>query len=111
VPVYQWALPEDTGPLAEALEQLIEGRFACVMFTTGVQVDHVLEFAQQQGRRAEVLDALKKTFIASIGPTCSESLRAVGLTPTLEPSHPKMGVLVREAALANWGGADLLVCG
>jgi uroporphyrinogen-III synthase len=100
VPVYQWALPEDTGPLAEAIEMLLAGRFQSVIFTTGVQIDHLLEFAEQQQKRAAVLDALTKTFIASIGPTCSESLRAHDLTPALEPSHPKMGVLVREAALA-----------
>jgi uroporphyrinogen-III synthase len=101
VPVYQWALPEDTAPLAEALERLIAGQFKVVIFTTGVQIDHVLEFAEQQGKRAEVLGALKKTFIASIGPTCSESLRAHGITPGMEPSHPRMGVLVREAAVAS----------
>jgi uroporphyrinogen-III synthase len=100
VPVYQWALPEDTAPLAEALEMLLAGRFQAVIFTTGVQIDHMLAFAQQQGRRAEALAALAQTFIASIGPTCSESLRAQGLPAALEPSHPKMGVLVREAASA-----------
>jgi uroporphyrinogen-III synthase len=42
---------------------------------------------------------LRQIFIASIGPTCSESLRDCGLQPALEPSHPKMGILVREAAL------------
>lgn len=101
VPVYQWALPEDTAPLAEALEKLIAGQFRVVIFTTGVQIDHVLEFAEQQGKRAEVLDALMKTFVASIGPTCSESLRSDGITPAMEPSHPKMGILVREASLAS----------
>ncbi len=101
VPVYQWALPEDTAPLAEALAMLLAGRCKVVIFTTSVQVEHLLAFAEQQGKRGAVLDALQKTFIASIGPTCSESLRAVGLTPALEPSHPKMGILVREAALVS----------
>jgi uroporphyrinogen-III synthase len=36
--------------------------------------------------------------VASIGPVCSEALRAEGLAPDLEPSHPKMGHLVKEAA-------------
>jgi uroporphyrinogen-III synthase len=42
---------------------------------------------------------LRRVFIASIGPTCTESIHACGLQPALEPSHPKMGILVREAAL------------
>jgi len=100
VPVYQWALPVDTVPLASALDQLLAGHFQCAIFTTGVQIEHLLEFAEHQDKRAEAVHALSRLFLASIGPTCSESLRANGLTPTLEPSHPKMGVLVREAALA-----------
>jgi uroporphyrinogen-III synthase len=36
--------------------------------------------------------------VASIGPTTSERLREYGIVPDLEPSHPKMGYLVSEAA-------------
>jgi uroporphyrinogen-III synthase len=36
--------------------------------------------------------------VASIGPTTTEELRQRGIAPDLEPSHPKMGFLVREAA-------------
>jgi uroporphyrinogen-III synthase len=36
--------------------------------------------------------------IASIGPTTSEELQRHGIEADLEPSHPKMGFLVREAA-------------
>jgi uroporphyrinogen-III synthase len=36
--------------------------------------------------------------VASIGPTTSEELRHEGIDIDLEPSHPKMGFLVREAA-------------
>ena len=100
VPVYQWALPEDTAPLAEALAQLLQGVFEGAIFTTGVQIDHLLEFAEQHGQKTEAVKALQKIFVASIGPTCSEALLAHGIKPALEPSHPKMGLLVREAAQA-----------
>jgi uroporphyrinogen-III synthase len=36
--------------------------------------------------------------VASIGPTTTEALEEFGIHPAMEPSHPKMGVLVREAA-------------
>ena len=100
VPVYQWALPEDTAPLKEALAQLLAGQFRVALFTTGVQIDHFLECAELQGKRAEAVRALSEIFIASIGPTCSEALHSQRLKPAIEPSHPKMGLLVREAALA-----------
>jgi uroporphyrinogen-III synthase len=44
---------------------------------------------------------LKRTVVASIGPTTSEALQSHGLARDLEPSHPKMGFLVKEAAGAS----------
>jgi uroporphyrinogen-III synthase len=99
VPVYQWSLPDDTAPLREALSQLLAGKFDVALFTTGVQIEHFLQFAEEQGEKEAAVTALRKVLIASIGPTCTEALRESGLTPALEPSHPKMGILVREAAL------------
>ncbi len=98
VPVYQWRLPDDVGPLDEALRELLKGSFRAVLFTTGVQIEHFLDFAGQRKQREAAIAALRELFIASIGPTCTESLRECGLAPALEPSHPKMGILVREAA-------------
>jgi uroporphyrinogen-III synthase len=100
VPVYQWRLPDDKGPLAEALDDLLAKKFKAALFTTGVQIEHFLEFAAERGERENAVARLSEIFIASIGPNCSESLVACGLRPALEPSHPKMGILVREAALA-----------
>lgn len=98
VAVYQWKLPDDTSLLAQALDGLLGGKFQASLFTTGVQVDHFLEFAARRGERERAVGALNRTFVASIGPDCSESLRACGIQPAFEPSHPKMGLLVREAA-------------
>jgi uroporphyrinogen-III synthase len=36
--------------------------------------------------------------VASIGPTASEHLRHYDWPIDLEPSHPKMGILVKEAS-------------
>jgi uroporphyrinogen-III synthase len=99
VPVYQWSLPDDITPLSQALHQLLAGKFDVALFTTGVQIEYFLQFAEKQGEKEAAVAALRKTFVASIGPTCSEALREFGLDPALEPSHPKMGLLVREAAL------------
>jgi uroporphyrinogen-III synthase len=98
VPVYQWRLPEDTKPLADAVEALLNKSVQVVLFTTGVQLDHLVQFASERGLDSRVLEALRTTFIASIGPDCTAALRSHGLEPAFEPSHPKMGILVREAS-------------
>ena len=50
------------------------------------------------GLGAAVHEALNRIVVASIGPTTSEELREQGIRIDLEPTHPKMGFLVREAA-------------
>jgi uroporphyrinogen-III synthase len=99
VRIYQWKLPEDAGLLREAARRLAAGNFPVVLFTTSIQISHLMQVAEDQGIAQPVLEGLRKSFIASIGPTTSEALEEFGLEPNLEPSHPKMGFLVREAAV------------
>ena len=102
VRVYQWDLPEDTGPLREAARQLAAGEFDVVLFTTSVQMSHLTRVAEGLGIGQAVLDGLRRAFVASIGPTTTEALEEFGVRTDVEPSHPKMGFLVREAA-EKWG--------
>ena len=106
VPVYQWKLPEDTAPLSQAITDLVAGRFSAVLFTTSTQLEHLLELARRENQESAVIEALNRTFLGSIGPTCTETLRVHGLCPAMEPSHPKMGLLVREAGLAFPGWSN-----
>jgi len=68
------------------------------MFTTSIQVPHLMRIAAKEGVEEDVRRAMKKMVIASVGPTTSETLREFGFEPDLEPSHPKMGFLVNETA-------------
>jgi uroporphyrinogen-III synthase len=95
---YEWDLPEDTGPLREAARRLAAGDFDIALFTTSVQVEHLLDMVIELGIQAGVREALGRALIASVGPTTSETLRHHGIEPDFEPSHPKMGFLVQEVA-------------
>jgi uroporphyrinogen-III synthase len=98
VPVYQWTLPEDLEPLRAAVGTLARGGLDVVLFTTATQVVHLLQVAETMQMRNAVIDGLRRLVVASIGPTTSEELRQQGIEVDLEPSHPKMGFLVRETA-------------
>ncbi|MGB7844702.1 MAG: uroporphyrinogen-III synthase [Candidatus Acidiferrum sp.] len=98
VPVYQWALPEDTAPLRAAVGDLASGRVRVALFTTGVQVTHLFQIAAEMGRVENLRAAFRNVVVASIGPSTSETLQGFGIHVDLEPTHPKMGVLVKEAA-------------
>ncbi|MGH9563364.1 MAG: uroporphyrinogen-III synthase, partial [Terracidiphilus sp.] len=103
VPVYQWAFPEDTGPLRRAVETIAHEGVDVALFTTSVQVVHLLELAEEMGLTDDLRRAFNRIVIASIGPVTSEELRRHGLVPDLEPSHPKMGFLVKETAESSAG--------
>ena len=98
VPVYRWALPEDTEPLQKAVAGIAQGDLDVAIFTTSVQIVHLMQIAETMGRADAVRDGLRRMVVASIGPTCTEALRNHGLAVDLEATHPKMGFLVREAA-------------
>jgi uroporphyrinogen-III synthase len=98
VTVYKWAPPEDPEPLRAAIRGLTLNKFDVVLFTSSVQVHHLFRFADEMGLHQQVADALRRALVGSIGPVTSETLREYGITPDLEPSHPKMGFLIKEMA-------------
>jgi uroporphyrinogen-III synthase len=98
VPVYRWALPEDTGPLRRALHAIADGAAAIALFTSRAQIEHAFLVAAEESLAERVRARLRDGVVASIGPVCSEALRAEGIEPDLEPEHSKMGHLVKAAA-------------
>jgi uroporphyrinogen-III synthase len=98
VPVYHWALPEDLEPLRSAVRAIVSGSVDVILFLTAVQVIHLVQVAEQMGGKADLLKEMQKAVILSIGPSTTEELARIGIQPDYEPSHPKMGILVHEAA-------------
>jgi uroporphyrinogen-III synthase len=98
VPVYEWALPAETGPLRSAITAIAHNEIDVILFTTGTQADHLLQIAAEMKEEDAMRRALSRMVVASIGPTTSERLREHGIVPDMEPAHPKMGYLVSETA-------------
>lgn len=98
VPIYRWALPEDLAPLRLVLAAILGGQVAVVLVTNAVQVDHVEQVLAKDGNVKPFRTALARMVVASIGPTASERLRSHGWPVDVEPSHPKMGILVKETS-------------
>ncbi len=98
VPVYQWRLPEDTGPLTDAVHAVLRGEVDVVLFTNAVQVDHVLQMAERLGGVDRFRAALSRIVVSAVGPIVAERLRRYELPVDFEPSHPKMGIHVKETS-------------
>jgi uroporphyrinogen-III synthase len=98
VRAYQWAMPEDPGPLEKAAKAVARGEVDVVIITSGIQLVHFWKVVRAMALENEVRRGLARALIASIGPSASAELRRHDIQPSFEPSHPKMGLLIREAA-------------
>jgi uroporphyrinogen-III synthase len=99
VKLYNWALPDDTGPLKAAILKIVRGQAHVALFTTGSQIDHLLLVAQEIGLAPAVRRALNtELVVASVGPMTSEALERHGITPDIVPGHPKLGHLILAVA-------------
>ena len=96
--VYRWELPEETELLDENIRAIIRGERDIAMFTSAHQATNLLHRARDLDCHAELQAGFRKVVVCSVGPTTSERLRQLGLQVDLEPTHPKMGTLVAEAA-------------
>jgi uroporphyrinogen-III synthase len=99
IAIYRWELPGDIEPLREAARRLAAGEIDVALFTSSIQLDHLLEVARGLDLERPVLEALRRQVaVASVGPVMTAAIEAYGLMADIIPNHPKMGSLVKAAA-------------
>ncbi len=99
VSIYRWDLPEDIGPLEEAVRRVCARWCDIAVFLSSVQLTHLLRIAERVALRDEVLSALSNDIVVvSIGPVMTDALLREGLRPDFEPKHPKLGICIRQLA-------------
>jgi uroporphyrinogen decarboxylase len=98
VPVYRWTLPLDREPLRAAIRQIAAGDADVAVFTSSNQVTNVVQVAEADGMGLRLRRGLARTVVASIGPVCTQELRTHQIAVDLEPEHPKLGHLIKQAA-------------
>ena len=99
ISIYCWTLPDDLGPLREAARRMAARECDVILFTTSIQLTHLLVVAKQMGLAGAVREALREDLvIGSVGPVMNSTLADHGFTPDVVPAHPKLAMLVRAAA-------------
>lgn len=99
VALYRWELPDNLEPLRQAVRSLAASEFDVVLFTSSIQLDHLLEIARELRLESEVRSALlHDVAIASVGPVMTATLTSHGFPVDIIPRHPKMWALVKAAS-------------
>jgi uroporphyrinogen-III synthase len=95
--MYEWRMPDDVAALERLVDEIVERRVGAIAFTSQIQARHLFQVADRMGRKDELRAALtRSTIVASVGPTCTRALEALGVTPHVAPENPKMGSMVAE---------------
>jgi uroporphyrinogen-III synthase len=93
--LYEWQLPDDTASLERLVHEIIDGKLDAIAVTSQIQIRHLFLIADRLGRSEELTDALSRNVVvAAVGPVCASALRARGVVPHVQPSHPKMGPML-----------------
>jgi uroporphyrinogen-III synthase len=95
VAVYRWLPPEDPGPLDALIEAVARRELDAVTFTSAPAARSLLARAQERGRRAELLAALRTDVRAvCVGPTTAAPLTAQDV-PVLHPERFRLAPMVQ----------------
>jgi uroporphyrinogen-III synthase len=93
--LYEWRLPAETGPVERLIDAIIAGEVDAMVFTSKVQVRHLLEVAERTDRASELVRALNSGLVvAAVGPTSAQELESAGIEVDVMPTNPKMGPMV-----------------
>ncbi|MHB8619004.1 MAG: uroporphyrinogen-III synthase, partial [Chloroflexota bacterium] len=86
MPLYRWALPDDTGPLLALIDNL-SGADALAVTSAG-QVHNLFSLADSHGCGAELRRAFGGNLaVAAVGPVAGQALRDQGVCVAVEPEH------------------------
>ena len=99
IPLYEWAIPEDRGPLVRLIHDLTGGGIDIMAFTSSPQIKHVFAVAERLNLRDPLVEALRnRVTVAVVGPVCRATLAEHGIIPRIQPEKGTMGALVHAIA-------------
>lgn len=99
--LYEWALPEDLEPLRRIARAAVSGELDAMVFTSQVQLRHLLLVAGQIAIADQLVRALSdEIVVGAVGPVCAGALRDAGIIPDVLPGQPSSAALI--GALADY---------
>lgn len=75
------------GRIAEAIDQMSGGTVDAIALTSSGQLRRLFDAARAHGGEDRLMEGLRRTPIASVGPVVTQELAAHGLTPAIVPAN------------------------
>jgi uroporphyrinogen-III synthase len=95
VPVYRWVLPSDPAPAHRLLDSLVGDELDAITVTSSPALSNLFALAAGRPDAEAVQAALTGgILVACVGPVCSESARAAGITRIVQPQRFRLGSMV-----------------
>lgn len=120
VPIYRWVLPTDPAPAHRLLDALVERQLDAITVTSSPALANLFALAADRSDFEAVYAALAtEVLVACVGPVCSATAHAAGITRIVQPDRYRLGSMVKRLADAlaatAWrlpvDGASLMVQG
>ncbi len=103
---YAWDQPSDAGPVLRLIDALAAGQVDVLAATSASQVDNLFSIAQDNGRAADLRQALTRVPVAAQGPICASACARHGVAVAITPPTGHMGALVLAIARHLAGEID-----
>lgn len=89
--------PPEPGALELLLTEILEAKVNAVAFTSAPQFRFLSQYAQEQGKLAQMLEAFEREVLAvSVGKITSQALKEEGVQRIIMPEHERMGSMFVE---------------
>ncbi|MFP5321829.1 MAG: GNAT family N-acetyltransferase [Acidimicrobiia bacterium] len=99
VPLYRWRLPDDVDAVRSLAGRIARRELDAVTFTSQPAVRFLLEVAEAEGRRADVVAAFDDGAVVPVcvGPVCAEALVEAGIGTAVWPEPFRLVPMVKLA--------------
>lgn len=99
IPVYNWKVPDDHGPVLRLIRAAIAGHVHALTFTSAPAVRNLIAIADEHDLLDSLLDALNSELVvACVGPVCAGAAHDVGIVAPVVPDKARLGPLILEMA-------------
>lgn len=99
IPVYNWKVPDDHGPVLRLIKAAIAGNVHALTFTSAPAVRNLVAIADEHDLLDPLLTALNGGLVvACVGPVCAGAALDAGITAPVVPEKARLGPLILEMA-------------